>query len=64
MWGIFRSTGPAGLIHATARQVLAFARLHLDGGLAPDGSRVLSPESTAAMRARWLGSSIALRSIR
>src|SRR3954468_11567665 len=32
-WGIYRSAGPAGLIHATARQVLSFAQLHLaDGG--------------------------------
>ena len=49
-WGIYRSTGPAGLIHATARQTLAFAKLHLDGGVAPDGTRVLSEESAAAMR--------------
>ncbi len=50
MWGIFRSAGPAGLIHATARDTLAFAKLHLDGGVAPDGTRVLSEESAAAMR--------------
>jgi len=49
-WGIFRSAGPAGLIHATARQTLAFAKLHLDGGLAPDGTRILSEKSAAAMR--------------
>lgn len=50
VWGIFRSAGPAGLIHATARQTLAFAKLHLDGGVAPDGTRILSEESAAAMR--------------
>ena len=49
-WGIYRSTGPAGLIHCPARDVLAFARLHLDGGTTPDGTRVLSPESVAAMQ--------------
>jgi CubicO group peptidase (beta-lactamase class C family) len=50
MWGIFRSAGPAGLIHATPKEVLAFAQLHLNDGVAPDGTRVLSPESTRAMR--------------
>jgi len=49
-WGIFRSAGPAGLIHATARQTVAFAKLHLDGGVAPDGTRILSAKSAAAMR--------------
>jgi dipeptidyl aminopeptidase/acylaminoacyl peptidase/CubicO group peptidase (beta-lactamase class C family) len=31
-WGIPRSSGPAGIIVATAREVLDFARLHLRGG--------------------------------
>ncbi len=49
-WGIYRSAGPAGLIHSTARDVLAFAQLHLDGGVAADGTRVLSEDSARAMR--------------
>ncbi len=49
VWGLPRSAGPAGLITASASDVLAFARMHLAGGLAPDGSRVLSAESAAAM---------------
>lgn len=49
-WGIYRSAGPAGLIHATARDVLVFARLHLAAGVAGDGTRVLSDAQTAAMR--------------
>ena len=49
-WGIFRSAGPAGLIHSTARDQLAFARMHLAGGTAPDGTRVLSEASVAAMQ--------------
>jgi len=49
-WGIYRSAGPAGLIHATSAEVVAFAKLHLDSGLAPDGTRVISAESAAAMR--------------
>jgi CubicO group peptidase (beta-lactamase class C family) len=48
-WGIFRSAGPAGLLHSTARDMLAFARLHLAGGVTADGTRLLSEESTAAM---------------
>ncbi|WP_327000876.1 serine hydrolase [Dactylosporangium sp. NBC_01737] len=51
-WGLPRSLGPAGLINATAADVLAFARLHLSGGLAADGSRVLSEASAAAMAAQ------------
>ena len=50
VWGIFRSAGPAGLIHATPREVLAFAELHLNDGVTPDGSRILSEQSAKAMR--------------
>jgi dipeptidyl aminopeptidase/acylaminoacyl peptidase/CubicO group peptidase (beta-lactamase class C family) len=49
VWGLPRSLGPAGLISSTPRDVLAFARLHLTGGLAADGTRVLSAASAAAM---------------
>ena len=48
-WGLPRSRGPAGLISATVGDVLTWARVHLNGGLAADGTRVLSAESTAAM---------------
>ena len=51
MWQLPRSLGPAGLITATAADVLAFARMHLTGGLAADGTRLLSEESAAAMAA-------------
>ncbi|MEV4313098.1 serine hydrolase [Actinocrispum sp. NPDC049592] len=51
VWVLQRSAGPAGLITATAADVLAFVRMHLTGGLAPDGSRVLSEKSTEAMAA-------------
>jgi CubicO group peptidase (beta-lactamase class C family) len=50
VWGIFRSAGPAGLIHATARETLAFAQLHLADGVTADGTRILSAESARAMR--------------
>ncbi|MBM2614985.1 beta-lactamase family protein [Actinoplanes sp. LDG1-06] len=49
VWGIPRSAGPAGSIVSTAADLLAFARMHLDGGVAADGSRVLSADSAAAM---------------
>ena len=51
-WTLPRSVGPAGLICSTAADVLAFARLHLAGGLAPDGTRLLSQASADAMAAR------------
>lgn len=51
-WGIFRSCGPAGLIHMTATELLAFARLHLARGVAPDGTRLLSEQSARAMLER------------
>ncbi len=49
-WGIFRSCGPAGLIHMTARDLLVFVQMHLDGGTTADGTRVLSAQSVAAMQ--------------
>jgi CubicO group peptidase (beta-lactamase class C family) len=49
-WVLPRSAGPAGLICATARDVLSFGRLHLAGGVAPDGTRLLSEAGVAAMR--------------
>lgn len=49
VWDLPRSTGPAGLIKSTTRDVLGFAQLHLSGGLAPDGTRILSAESAEAM---------------
>ncbi|WP_329060068.1 serine hydrolase [Amycolatopsis sp. NBC_01480] len=48
-WQLPRSMGPAGLISARAADVLAFARLHLSGGLTVDGDRILTAESAAAM---------------
>jgi CubicO group peptidase (beta-lactamase class C family) len=45
-----RSLGPAGTICATAEDALAFLRAHLDGGVGPDGTRVLSEESVREMQ--------------
>ncbi|MCX3058186.1 serine hydrolase [Streptomyces beihaiensis] len=49
VWGLPRSAGPAGLITATAADVLAFARAHLAGGRAADGTPILSERATRAM---------------
>lgn len=51
VWGLQRSAGPAGLITARAADVLAFARLHLSGGVTADGERLLSEAAVADMRA-------------
>ncbi|MCS7475721.1 serine hydrolase domain-containing protein [Umezawaea endophytica] len=49
-WGLPRCIGPAGLIHARAADLLAFARLHLADGVTATGRRLLSADSAAAMR--------------
>jgi len=51
-WILPRSMGPAGLISSRAADVLAFARMHLEGGVAADGTRVLSERSVAQMQER------------
>jgi CubicO group peptidase (beta-lactamase class C family) len=48
-WGLPRAVGPAGLITSRVRDVLAFARMHLSGGLAADGTRVLAADTVARM---------------
>jgi CubicO group peptidase (beta-lactamase class C family) len=49
-WQLPRSCGPCGLICATAADVVAFARMHLDGGRTADGAQILSAASVAAMQ--------------
>jgi len=50
VWGLPRSIGPAGNIIATASDLLTFARMHLDGGAAGDGTRVLGEDLVTAMQ--------------
>jgi CubicO group peptidase (beta-lactamase class C family) len=51
VWGLAHSNTPAGATpNLPAGQLINLARLHLSGGLAPDGTRLLSEESVAAMR--------------
>lgn len=49
-WHFSRAGGPAGVISATARDVISFARMHLDEGRAPDGEEILSAGSVEAMQ--------------
>jgi len=50
-WQLAQATSPAGGTPAArGRDLLAFTRMHLDGGLAHDGSRVLSEHAVAAMQ--------------
>jgi CubicO group peptidase (beta-lactamase class C family) len=55
-WGLGRAFGPMGsALVASAGDVLRFVRLHLDGGLAPSGDRLLSEASVAAMQEEQIG---------
>ncbi len=47
-----RSAGPYGRILVTAGDLVRFARLHLDGGVAADGTRILSADTVATMQRR------------
>jgi CubicO group peptidase (beta-lactamase class C family) len=50
-WGLGRAFGPMGsALVASAGDVLRFVQLHLDGGVAPNGERLLSEESVVAMQ--------------
>lgn len=52
MWAMMRSNAPAGAMLAmTARDLVTFARMHLEDGRASDGTRVLAPGTPARMQA-------------
>lgn len=51
LWSSMRSNAPAGSTCAmSAADLIAFAKMHLDGGVGPDGTRILSAASVAAMQ--------------
>src|SRR5690606_28054321 len=50
VWGIPRSSGPAGLVSAQVGDLLDFAAMHLRGGVTADGTRVLAEEQVRAMQ--------------
>jgi CubicO group peptidase (beta-lactamase class C family) len=49
-WSLARSNGPMGGVMAPAAELLAFARLHVEEGRAPDGSDLLVPAAIAEMQ--------------
>jgi CubicO group peptidase (beta-lactamase class C family) len=56
VWAMARSNAPAGsMLAMSARDLLGFARMHLEGGRAPDGTQVLAGQSVTAMQQRQVG---------
>lgn len=52
-WAMARSNGPAGsMLSMTARDLLAFARMHVDHGAAAGGTQVLEAASVEAMQTK------------
>ncbi|MFF0446615.1 serine hydrolase domain-containing protein [Streptomyces sp. NPDC004609] len=51
-----RSAGPYGRVIATAGDLARLARMHLNGGVAQDGTRVLSEETVTLMQRRVVDS--------
>jgi hypothetical protein len=55
-WALARSNAPAGSTLALRpRDLVAFARMHLEDGRAADGTRVLAPGTAARMHDREVG---------
>ncbi|HWO61598.1 MAG TPA: serine hydrolase domain-containing protein [Umezawaea sp.] len=53
MWAMARSNAPAGsMLAMRPRDLVAFARMHLDDGKAADGTQVLAPGTAARMHGR------------
>lgn len=50
IWGLPRSSGPAGSVVSTATEVISFARIHIDGGITQTQARILSSDSAHAMQ--------------
>jgi len=49
-WAVPRCAAPAGGIVCPAKDLLRYARFHMGDGTAPDGARLLTPESLALMQ--------------
>jgi CubicO group peptidase (beta-lactamase class C family) len=49
-WALARTANPAGGIITSVPDLFRYARFHLDGGVAADGTRLLSTESIADMQ--------------
>ena len=56
VWALARSNAPAGAMLAMRpRDLLAFARMHLEDGRAADGTQVLAPGTAARMQQHEVG---------
>ena len=55
VWALAKSNEPAGsMLAMQPRDLVTFAKMHLDGGVASDGARVLSEASVAAMQEKQI----------
>ena len=62
-WGMARASGPVGaMLSMRVRDLLGFAAMHLAGGTAPDGTRVVSAASCAEMLTRQVDHPASTRS--
>ncbi|WP_410604805.1 serine hydrolase domain-containing protein [Amycolatopsis sp. lyj-90] len=53
VWAMARSNAPAGsMLSMRARDLIEFARMHVDDGKAVDGTQVLAPGTAASMHGR------------
>jgi len=56
IWAMARSNSPAGsMLAMSARDLIAFARMHLEDGRAVDGTQVLAAGTPGRMQAREVG---------
>lgn len=56
IWAMARSNAPAGsMLAMRPRDLVAFARMHLEDGRASDGTQVLAPGTSARMQRREVG---------
>lgn len=51
-WALRRSAHPAGGVTSTVRDMLRYARFHLNGGRTESGEQLMQPATIAAMQAR------------
>jgi CubicO group peptidase (beta-lactamase class C family) len=55
VWALAKSNEPAGsMLAMRVRDLVSFAKMHLEGGVASDGTRVLSEASVAAMQEKQI----------
>ncbi|MGH8939467.1 MAG: serine hydrolase domain-containing protein, partial [Actinomycetes bacterium] len=56
VWAMARSNAPAGsMLAMRPRDLIAFARMHIEDGRAADGTQVLAPETVSSMHRHEVG---------